>query len=255
MADPDAGFTASRLRSLTMGLKRPTKGALADILRESTGHAFRDHMLLQTALTHSSAVRAVANNERLEFLGDRVLALVVSQMLFEAFPDAPEGELAVRLSALVSGETCAEVGRELGLETLLRADAAVKSARGRKSTNVLADAVEALIAAIYLEGGLEAARRFVLRYWEPRSSAVLSIPRDPKTVLQEWAAQANGSRPLYTIENREGPDHEPLFTVSVALTGFEPLSATGRSKQAAERAAATAFLIREGVWSREGQDK
>jgi ribonuclease-3 len=236
-----------------MGLKRPTGEALAEALRERTGHSFRDHALLQTALTHSSAARALTNNERLEFLGDRILALIVSEMLFQAFPDAPEGELAVRLSALVSGQTCAEVGLELGLDAFMRADAALRPPKGRKGTNVLADAVEALIAAIYLEGGLDAARGFVLRYWQPRSAAVPHVPRDPKTELQEWAVQAAGARPVYTIEKREGPDHEPVFTVLVDIAGFAPSRASGRSKQVAERAAASAFLTREGIWPAERQ--
>jgi ribonuclease-3 len=224
---------------------------LAEALRERIGHAFRDHALLQTALTHSSASRALSNNERLEFLGDRVLALIISEMLFKAFPDAPEGDLAVRLSVLVSGQTCSEVGLELGLDQFMRADAALRSPQGRKSTHVLADAVEALIAAIYMEGGLEAARRFVLRYWQPRSTAEVDVPRDPKTELQEWAVQAAGARPIYTIEKREGPDHEPVFTVQVEVAGFEPSRAAGRSKQLAERAAASVFLAREGISDQE----
>ncbi len=236
-----------------MGLKRPTGEALAEVLRERTGHAFVNLRLLETALTHSSAVRATANNERLEFLGDRVLALVVAEMLFRTFPDAPEGELAVRLSALVSGDTCAEIARELDLDTVMRADSGVKSQQGRKSRNVLADAVEALIAALYMEGGLETARRFILRYWEPRSLAVAQVPRDPKTLLQEWAVQATGSLPVYTIEKRERPDHEPVFTVAVELAGYLPSRAIGRSKQAAERAAASDFLAREGVRREERQ--
>jgi len=235
-----------------MALKRPTGEALAKAMRERTGHVFRDLALLQTALTHSSAVRASTNNERLEFLGDRVLALVVSEMLFSSFPGAAEGELAVRLSALVSGQTCAEIGLEMGLDEFMRADAAVRSPKGRKATNVLADALEAVIAAIYLEGGLEAARAFIIRYWEPRSKAVLRVPRDPKTELQEWAVQTTGARPVYSIEKREGPDHEPVFTVVVDVEGFAPERASGRSKQAAERAAAIGFLLREGVRPLEG---
>lgn len=234
-----------------MPLKRPTGDALVDIVRDLTGHAFRDASLLQTALTHSSAVKASANNERLEFLGDRVLSLVVSELLFHAYPAAREGELAPRFNALVDARTCAEVGRELDLEALIRADAALK---GRRSENLLADAVEALIAAIYLDGGMEAARRFILRYWEPRSHGVIEIPRNPKSALQEWVARSADARPLYAIENREGPDHEPLFTVAVSVPGFEPSRATGRSRRAAEEAAALAFLRREGVWDKDKGD-
>lgn len=229
-----------------MGLKRPTGEDLARIVCERTGHAFRNLALLQTALTHASTGGAI-NNERLEFLGDRVLALVVSEMLFATFPAAREGELAVRLNALVRAETCADVAQELGLESVIRADSAVRAGAGAKSRNVLSDATEALIAAIYLDGGIDAARSFILRYWDKRSRAIAEVPRDAKTELQEWAAQLSGARPAYSVEKREGPDHAPVFTVKVELPGYAPALATGRSKQAAERAAAETFIARESV--------
>jgi ribonuclease-3 len=234
-----------------MALKRPTGEALAEALRERIGHLFRDHQLLQTALTHSSAVKATSNNERLEFLGDRVLGLVVAEMLFRIFPDSREGDLAPRFNALVDARTCGAVGVELGLDVLIRADAALKAFKGGRTGNYLSDAVEALIAAIYLDGGMEPARAFIMRYWEPRSHSVVDKPRNPKSELQEWVAQQNGARPEYTIEAREGPDHEPLFTVAVNVSGFSPSRATGPSRRSAEEAAATAFLIREGVWTEE----
>ena len=177
-----------------MGLKRPTGEALANAVRDRTGHAFRDLRLLETALTHSSAVKAVANNERLEFLGDRVLGLVVADMLFHLFPDASEGEIAPRFNALVDARTCAEVGVELGLEQLVRADAALKARTRGSGANYLADAVEALIAAIYIDGGMDAARGFVLRFWEPRSRAVREKPVNPKGELQEWVARSKDTR-------------------------------------------------------------
>ncbi|WP_442578406.1 ribonuclease III [Mesorhizobium sp. ASY16-5R] len=231
-----------------MGLKRPTGDALALALRDRTGHSFRDVALLQTALTHSSAVKAKTNNERLEFLGDRVLGLVVAEMLFALFPDAREGDLAPRFNALVDARTCGAIGLELGLDQLIRADAALKAGKGG---NYLSDAVEALIAAIYLDGGMEPAKTFILRYWEPRSRGVIDKPRNPKSELQEWVAQANGARPEYVIERREGPDHQPVFTVAVNVIGFAPSRASGPSRRAAEEAAATEFLLREGVWSGE----
>lgn len=234
-----------------MGLKRPTGDALAIALRDRTGHTFRDIALLQTALTHSSAVKAKTNNERLEFLGDRVLGLVVAEMLFRLFPDAREGDLAPRFNALVDARTCGAIGLELGLDQLIRADAAVKSGKGG---NYLSDAVEALIAAIYLDGGMEPARAFIMRYWEPRSRSVIDKPRNPKSELQEWVAQANGARPEYVIERREGPDHQPVFTVAVNVSGFAPSRASGPSRRAAEEAAATEFLLREGVWAGERAD-
>jgi ribonuclease-3 len=236
-----------------MGLKRPTGEALAIALRDRTGHVFRDVGLLQTALTHSSAIKAKTNNERLEFLGDRILGLVVAEMLFAQFPDAREGELAPRFNALVDARTCGAVGLELGLDTLIRADAALKAGKSGKASNYLSDAVEALIAAIYLDGGMEPSRAFIQRYWEPRSRDVIEKPRNPKSDLQEWVAQANGARPEYAIERREGLDHEPVFTVAVSVAGFEHARASGRSRRAAEEAAATEFLIREGVWQDEGK--
>ena len=235
-----------------MPLKRPTGQALAETLVAATGYPFRDFSLMQRALTHSSARGKADDNERLEFLGDRVLGLIVTEMLFNAYPDAPQGELAVRLSGLVSGATCAEIADEIGLVRLIHADAGVKAQKGKKPKNVPADAVEALIAAIYLDGGLEAARKFVLRYWEPRSKAVVKMQRDPKTELQEWAHQAAAATPAYRIDVREGPDHDPLFTVSVTISGYEPASGTGRSKREAEQVAAAAMLLREGVWKDEG---
>jgi len=234
-----------------LSLKRPTGEALAAAVSDRIGHSFRDHHLLQTALTHSSAVKAVTNNERLEFLGDRVLGLVVAEMLFGLFPDAREGELAPRFNALVDARTCGTVGLELGLDQLIRADSALKASKGGKAGNYLSDAVEALIAAIYLDGGMEPAKAFIRRYWEPRSRATVEKPRNPKSELQEWVAQANGARPEYVIEARDGPDHEPVFTVAVNVSGFEPTRASGPSRRAAEEAAATAFLVREGVWAAE----
>lgn len=234
-----------------MGLKRPTGDALVEAIAARTGHVFSDPRLLQTALTHSSAVRAVTNNERLEFLGDRVLGLVVAEMLFGQFPEATEGELAPRFNALVDARTCGAVGFEMGLGELMRADSALKSRGNAKAANYLSDAVEAVIAAIYLDGGFEPARAFIHRYWEPRSRSVIDKPRNPKSELQEWVATKGGTRPDYVIEGREGPDHEPIFTVALNIAGFEPTRASGGSRRAAEEAAATAFLLREGVWSQE----
>jgi ribonuclease-3 len=235
-----------------MAKKRPVGATLAEDLRGITGHAFSDLSLAELALTHSSALRATDNNERLEFLGDRVLGLVVAELLYRLYPDGREGDLAVRLAALVSADTCADIALEIGLDRFVRTDSSLRSAGGRRARNVLADAMEALIAAIYLEGGLETARAFVVRYWEPRAETVGRLPRDSKTELQEWVVRINGERPLYAVAGRVGPDHEPVFTVELTIPGFDQVRASGRSKQAAERAAATAFLVREGVWSGQG---
>ncbi|ODT20401.1 MAG: ribonuclease III [Mesorhizobium sp. 65-26] len=232
-----------------MALKRPTGEALAALVLARTGYAFKDIRLLETALTHSSAVKAASNNQRLEFLGDRVLGLMVADMLFEKFPDAAEGEIAPRFNALVDARTCSEIGVEMQLEELVRADAALKMRSRGSGGNYLADAVEALIAAVYLDGGIDAARQFVLRYWEARAQTVVTKPPNPKSELQEWLAKIGDARPEYVIENREGPDHQPIFTVSVRVRGLDPAQGTGGSRRAAEEAAATSLLLREGVWA------
>lgn len=234
-----------------MPLKRPTGEALATEIASRTGHAFRNMRLLETALTHSSAVKAVSNNERLEFLGDRVLGLVIADMLLKQFPDAREGEIAPRFNALVDARTCSRIGLEIELDHFMRADAALKSRAQKAGGNYLADAVEALVAAIYLDGGMEAARAFILRYWEPLALMAVGKPANPKGELQEWIAKSSDARPAYVIENREGPDHQPVFTVSVQVAGFAPAQGTGSSRRAAEEAAASAFLVREGVWTAE----
>jgi ribonuclease III len=235
-----------------MATRKLTGEALALALREPTGHVFRDHVRLRRALTHASARGSTgADYERLEFLGDRVLGLVIADLLFNAFPAAPEGELSLRLNALVNAETLAEIADEIGLPRLVHTGSEIKSMEGRKRVNLRADALESLIAALYLEGGIETARRFILRYWEPRSKALRQARRDPKTELQEWAHQAAGTVPAYTLESREGPDHDPQFTISVKVGGFEPASGIGRSKREAEQAAAMAVLLREGVWSKQ----
>lgn len=234
-----------------MPLKRPTGEALASAIAERTGYAFKDLRLLETALTHSSAVKAVSNNERLEFLGDRVLGLIVADMLLKLFPDAREGEIAPRFNALVDARTCSKIGLEMELDRYMRADSALRSGTRRVGGNYLADAVEALVAAIYLDGGIDAARAFVLRHWEPLARLAVEKPANPKGELQEWIAKSSDARPAYVIDGREGPDHQPVFTVSLRIKGFEPAQGVGSSRRAAEEAAAAAFLVREGIWAAE----
>jgi len=231
-----------------MPLKRPTGEALAKEIAVRTGHVFKDMRLLETALTHSSAVRAATNNERLEFLGDRVLGLIVADMLLKLFPDAKEGEIASRFNALVDARTCSKIGMELELHEFMRSDSALRSDARKVGGNYLADAVEALVAAIYLDGGIDAARQFVHRLWEPLARQAIEKPANPKGELQEWVAKLSDVRPTYSIDGREGPDHRPVFTVTLRVDGFEPATGKGSSRRSAEEAAAAAFLVREGVW-------
>jgi len=226
---------------------------LARTLEERIGYAFRDESRLKRALTHASARGGKgADYQRLEFLGDRVLGLVIAEMLFLEYEGADEGELSLRLNALVNAETLADIAEEIGLIDLVRAGSDIKTLSGRKRINLRADVMEALIAALYLDGGFEVARDFVLRYWQPRSRMAGAARRDPKTKLQEWAHQVSGAAPSYTIENREGPDHDPVFTVSVHVNGYTSAEGSGRSKREAEQAAATMILIREKVWQADG---
>ncbi|RIK88669.1 MAG: ribonuclease III [Hyphomicrobiales bacterium] len=233
-----------------MAAKPQSDADLSAAVEAIAGLTFADTALLRRALTHASAGEG-KDYQRLEFLGDRVLGLVVAQMVFEANPRAPEGELSLRLNALVNAETLAEIADEIGLSGLIVAGSELRTLTGRKRVNLRADVMEALIAALYLEGGLEAAQRFIRRYWEGRSKAPTAARRDAKTELQEWAHQVARAVPAYAVEKREGPDHDPVFEVSVRIDGMKPATGTGRSKREAEQAAAAAVLLREGVWREE----
>ena len=215
------------------------------------GHEFAEKERLDRALTHASArTQKGGNYERLEFLGDRVLGLCVAELLFRTFGAATEGELSVRLNQLVSADTCAEVADELGLHYFIRTGADVKKLTGKRMMNVRADVVESLIAAIYLDGGLEVARRFILKFWEKRAARADGARRDAKTELQEWAHAKFGTTPIYRVEERTGPDHDPRFTVTVEVAGVKPETGIERSKRAAEQVAATRMLEREGIWQK-----
>jgi ribonuclease-3 len=209
-----------------------------------------DLELLRRALTHASAKGADgADYQRLEFLGDRVLGLVVAQMVFDAHPQAPEGELSLRLNALVKAETLAEIADEIGLTGLILTGGEMKTITGRKRVNLRGDVMEALIAALYLDGGYAAAADFIHRYWDKRSKAPSAGRRDAKTALQEWAHQMAKATPSYSIDSRQGPDHDPVFQISVHVDGFAPGVGKGRSKREAEQSAATDMLVREGAWT------
>jgi ribonuclease-3 len=235
-----------------MATQKLSAAELAETLSARTGFGFRDHERLRRALTHASARHSTGiDYERMEFLGDRVLGLVIAEFVFTRFPEALEGELSRRLNALVNADTLAGIADEIGLSELVHTGSELRKRQGGTRVNIRADAMEALIAAIYLDGGLDAARAFILRFWEPRSQSAVAARRDPKTELQEWSHQLSGDTPVYTIESREGPDHDPVFTVSVAVVGIEPAIARGKSKREAEQTAAAEILRREGVWKSE----
>lgn len=209
------------------------------------GHNFENPALLVRALTHASIASATRpDNQRLEFLGDRVLALVMSEALFQADANASEGQLAPRFNALVRRETCADVARAVDLGVALKLGRSEILSGGRRKQALLADAMEAVIAAVYLDGGYEAARRVVLRIWGARIAAVDSDARDAKTALQEWAQARGQVPPDYTEISREGPDHAPVFTIEARLASGEAEVATAPTKRQAEQAAADVLLAR-----------
>tara|TARA_R110000824_G_scaffold399843_1_gene606029 strand:+ start:118320 stop:119021 length:702 start_codon:yes stop_codon:yes gene_type:complete len=230
---------------LSAGAERPRA------LEGRLGHSFADLSLLQRALQHSSAQdrnRNHVSNERLEFMGDRVLGLVIAEWLLDALPSANEGELAVRYNALVRKEACADVATRIDLGRYLVLGPGEDRAGGRKKAAILADACEAVIAALYLDGGLSAARGFIVAEWQP----LLSEPgraTDAKTALQEWSQGKGRGIPTYKAVGRSGPDHAPQFEVQVEINGITPMTGNGNSKRLAEQAAARAVLLRENVWN------
>jgi ribonuclease-3 len=209
------------------------------------GHRFADPRLLAEALTHASlSVRAETSNERLEFLGDRVLGLVIAEALLAAYPDAAEGRLAPIYNALVRKETCAEVAAEIDLGPALMMGKSEAQSGGRKRLTLLADALEAVIAAVYLDGGHAAARAMVLRLWGDRIGTAEGRARDPKTALQEWAQARGLPPPDYRDIARQGPDHAPVFEIEATLTTGETERASAASKRAAQQIAAERLLAR-----------
>ena len=209
------------------------------------GHNFRQPDLLLRAVTHASISSTTRpDNQRLEFLGDRVLGLVMAEALLGADIAASEGQLAPRFNALVRKEACAEVAREVGLGDVLKLGRSEMLSGGRRKEALLGDAMEAVIAAVYQDSGFDAARALILRLWRARIGAVEQDARDPKTSLQEWAQARAMPPPIYTEQGREGPDHQPIFTVEVRLESGEAELARAGSKRVAEQAAARALLAR-----------
>jgi ribonuclease-3 len=212
----------------------------SDWLQQMIGRTPGDRTLFERALTHSS--HADEPYERIEFLGDRVLGLAVAAWLFELFPDEPEGKLSRRLNALVARETCAEVGRELGVGAHIRLGKQARDDGAGDSDNVVGDVVEAVIGALYLDAGYEEAAAFVRRAWADRVSTRDKAPLHPKSALQEWAAANERKPPEYRLADRSGPHHAPRFVVEVSINGIGSASAEGTSKQEAETAAAAKLL-------------
>jgi ribonuclease-3 len=209
------------------------------------GHAFSQPDLLVRAVTHSSLSSSTRpSNERLEFLGDRVLGLSIATALFQSDDRAAEGQLAPRFNALVRQETCADVAREIGLGEVLKLGRSEMMSGGRRKEALLGDAMEAVIAAIYLDAGFEAARAVVLRLWGARIAAARSLTRDAKSALQEWAQARGLPPPVYVEVGRSGPDHQPVFTVEARLSNGEVASGEAAGKRQAEQAAAAALLGR-----------
>ena len=219
-------------------------------LEKALGHKFKNQQLLETALTHASMRGGKAkrsDNERLEFVGDRVLGLVIAEALSERFPAASEGELARRYNRLVRGEACAVVARSLGLGEYLILSESEAGSGGRAKATILADAMEAVLGAIFLDAGFETARRTIGRLWKSDDGHAKAAGPDAKSALQEWAQGRGLALPEYVEVGRKGPDHAPRFTSEVRIAGCPPARGEGASKRAAEQAAARALLEREGV--------
>ncbi len=218
----------------------------SDALTARLGHVFKDRSLLERALTHASANTA-CSNERLEFLGDRVLGLVIAENLHRFYPDDPEGLLALKLNALVKRDTCAVAAAQAGLADHIILASSEAASGGRRKAAILAGVCEAVIAALYLDGGYDVARAFIERYWEQAFAELSQDMRDSKTTLQEWAqSRIPGPRdaPGYRLVGREGPDHAPRFVVEVSVSGHGSEIGEGNSKREAEQAAAQAMLAR-----------
>lgn len=215
------------------------------------GYRFANPSLLEQALTHISALGGSRNRsgsyQRLEFLGDHVLGLVISDMLYCAYPKADEGELSRRLADLVRKEACADVARSIDLGAAIRLGTSEINAGGRNRTAILADVCEALVGAVFIDGGYAAASDVIGRLWEQRMLAPTRPLRDSKTILQEWAQARGLPTPAYREVERRGPDHDPEFRVRVELPNRPSAEGVGRSKRAAEQAAAASLLAREGV--------
>lgn len=216
------------------------------------GYRFNDIDLLERALTHSSAIspakRIERSYQRLEFLGDRVLGLVVADMLYRRYPKSNEGDLSRTLNTLVRKETCAIIARQLDLGSEMILGESEARSGGAEKDAILGDVTEAVIGAIYLDGGPEKAHEFVERLFEEFLADGQANRADAKTTLQEWAQARGLEPPVYNLVSRTGPDHAPEFTIAAELAGFDRIEATGPSKKIAEHRAAELFLVAQKVW-------
>lgn len=227
-------------------------------LKQICKHYFKNINLVTQAFTHASffanssqAKNNELNYERLEFLGDRVLGIIIANLLYELFPQAKEGELSKRFNALVNTDRCSAMAQKTNLVKFLRASPDLIKTNSKAYHNIYADIMEAFIAALYLDGGFEIASEFVYTYWKDIAKSELLVRADAKTTLQEWAHKQCGAQPTYKVVNCEGPEHEPLYYIEVNICGIEPVIGTGSSKRDAQINAAEQILYREGVWKNE----
>lgn len=210
-------------------------------LEKAIHYKFKDRTLLETALTHSSTGEK-NNYERLEFLGDRVLGLAIASLLYDRFPNEKEGDLAKRLASLVQGKTLARLSAQIELGTYIKLSDSEMAAGGAQNDHILADVFEALIGALYRDGGLQPCRALIEREWQDILHIMKKPPQHPKTAVQEWAQAKGMPVPLYEIIDQSGPDHAPLFNVQMTLPGYQPVLAQGKSRAEAEKQAARLFL-------------
>ncbi len=210
-------------------------------LQDLIGYHFKDVHWLERAMTHSSTNEDY-NYQRLEFLGDRVLGLVIAGALFTEFKHEPEGSLAKRHTALIQGQTCAVVGLKHGLNKYIIMSQAEEEAGGRINENIIGDIVESMLGAIYIDGGYEVAQKIILTLWGDTITTLEKAPQDSKTELQEWVQARMLDLPLYEVVDKEGPDHAPIFKVQITVTGFEPIYAKGNSRRQAEKLVAKKML-------------
>lgn len=212
-----------------------------DNVEKVIGYQFKDRHMLERALTHSSTGEEYSY-QRLEFLGDRVLGLVIADALFKKFRSEKEGGLAKRHTALVQGPTLAVIGQAHGFNEFILFSDAEKQAGGHQNENIISDVVESLLGAIYIDGGYDAAYEVIIRLWGDNIETLKQAPQDPKTELQEWVQAQGLELPKYEIISRDGPDHAPIFTIELTVQGQEPISDKGASRRQAEKTVAQLML-------------